>query len=83
MKQPSSTALSLSLSLLLAGVATAQYPIGWRDVGLTNRGSSGSPTILARVCYPAVAAGQNTPIVQRAGGHPVVVFLHGSGSLGQ
>lgn len=48
-----------------------------------NRTTSGSSIIQSRVFYPAQSAGQNAPILPKAGGWPVVVFLHGRGSTGQ
>ena len=48
-----------------------------------NRTGSGSVVLQSRVFYPAQSAGQNAPILAQAGGWPVVVFLHGRGSIGQ
>lgn len=68
---------------LLACVLHAQtYTTGWRDLTLTNPTTQGSPVIPVRVHYPSPSFGPDAPILAKAGGWPVVVFLHGSGSMG-
>lgn len=71
----------LLFTLLLAPAAPAQ--VGWRDDAFANPTTSGSSALLARVHYPATQAGQNAPLRSRAGGYPIVVFLHGYGGLGR
>ncbi len=73
---------TLLLSLLCHTTLLAQFPVGVRDVGWTNTTGQGAATLTARVHYPATVAGSNAPILARAGGWPVVVFLHGFASPG-
>ena len=61
----------------------AQHQVGWRDMPLANRTASGSAILQARVAYPAANGGPDAPILQRPGGWPVVVFLHGNGTTGK
>lgn len=79
------TALSLAFSLVVAaGVASAQSPfaVGVRDVSLPNTSGQGTANLTARVHYPAAVAGTNAAVLPRAGGWPVVVFLHGFAAVG-
>jgi Chlorophyllase enzyme len=81
--------MSRSSSLLLAcsvfvgaaiGQSTAHH--GALLVSWPNTTGVGSPVLDAMVHYPATASGYGTPIVPRAGGYPVIVFLHGYDKLG-
>jgi dienelactone hydrolase len=74
---------SLSAFLAVSGAAQTTHPVGWRDVPLPNATASGSPILQSRIYYPATQAGQNTPLLARSGGWPVLVFLHGLGALGR
>jgi pimeloyl-ACP methyl ester carboxylesterase len=77
--------LPLLALLTAAAVLPAQsqpYAVGVRDVAWPNPTGSGSSTLTARVHYPATTAGTNAPLLSRAGGWPVVVFLHGFAALG-
>lgn len=57
-------------------------PLGIRDVAWPNTTGQGSSALNSRVYYPATSAGSNTPVLPRAGGWPVVVFLHGFATPG-
>ncbi|MBK8977737.1 MAG: hypothetical protein IPM29_17660 [Planctomycetes bacterium] len=70
------TLAGLSLATGLAP-AQAPYAVGVRDVAWSNPTGRGSATLAARVSYPAASAGRDVPVLARAGGWPVVVFLHG------
>ena len=72
---------SAVLALLLLGPAHAQTA-GYRDFDFANPTGSGSATIATRVYYPSPGSGPGAPIAARAGGHPVVVFVHGLGRVG-
>ena len=65
-----------------AALAAQTLPVGFRDFPLRNRTSSGTPTLQARIYYPAQSAGQNAPVRQQPGGYPVYVFCHGNGHPG-
>lgn len=75
--------LRLLVSLGCAGLPlSAQFAVGTRDVAWPNTTGQGSTSLTARVHYPATSAGSNAPILPRAGGWPVVVFLHGFATAG-
>jgi dienelactone hydrolase len=65
-----------------AAVAQAPFLVGIRDVSLPNTSGQGSANLTARVHYPAAVAGTNAAVLPRAGGWPVVVFLHGFAAVG-
>lgn len=67
---------------LAASLSAQPFAAGFRDLGFTNTTGQGSATIGCRVYYPAATAGRDAPLVPRAGGHPVVVFLHGFAAIG-
>ena len=69
-------------ALFVASAAAQPYSVGWRDMPFPNRTSSGSAILQARVYYPSTGQGQGAPVLGKAGGWPVVVFLHGAGSVG-
>ena len=70
-------------ALALVGcAASAPAQIGWRDETLINTGTTGSMVMPTRFFYPATRAGWNAPVRPQAGGHPVVVFMHGYGRSG-
>ena len=62
--------------------AQGPYHVGARYEAFSNPTNSGSPQLVSSVYYPATSDGYQAPFVQRAGGHPVLVFLHGYGALG-
>ena len=71
------------LSLLLAAPLIAQtYAAGNANIVLANPTGQGSANIPATVYYPAASAGTGVPLLQRPGGHRVLVFLHGINVLG-
>lgn len=74
--------LLASLLLLAAPLAAQTFAVGIRDVSLPNTTGQGSGNLTARVHYPAVAAGTNAAVLPRAGGWPVVVYLHGFAATG-
>lgn len=77
-------ALVMACFLLLSTVtAQAPYKVGARYEAFLNPTSTGSSLLYASVYYPATQDGYQAPIVKRQGGHPVLVFLHGFGALGQ
>jgi pimeloyl-ACP methyl ester carboxylesterase len=55
---------------------------GFQDFTFPNLSGKGTHALWTTVYYPALSEGWMTPIVPRAGGHPVLVFLHGSGLFG-
>ena len=71
-----------ALALLVSILPAQTYATGWQDFAFTNATSQGSPTIPCRVHYPALTQGQGAAVLPRPGGWPVVVFLHGAGSMG-
>ena len=75
---------SLTLVLCTAGSLSAQsaYPVGSLVVAWPNPVGVGSPVLDAMVHYPAMATGYAAPVRPRAGGYPVVVFLHGYDKIG-
>ena len=73
----------LASLFLVASPLGAQFPAGFRDVSFANVTGTGTNPLLSRVHYPAQSAGQDAPLLARAGGWPVVVFLHGAGRLGR
>jgi pimeloyl-ACP methyl ester carboxylesterase len=75
---------ALLSGLLTTGLASAQVPylVGVHDVAWANTVGIGSAILLARVSYPATAAGQDAPVLPSPTGWPVVVFLHGYGRIG-
>jgi len=76
---------TLFASLLLLAVplaAQSPFAVGTRDVSLPNTSGQGSANLTARVHYPAAVAGTNAAVLPRAGGWPVVVFLHGFAAVG-
>ena len=84
-----SNALAVSailLCTLLGGSkelsAQVGYKVGARLEGFPNPTGSGSRQLLASVYYPASSDGYKAPIIKKAGGLPVLVFLHGFGALG-
>jgi dienelactone hydrolase len=62
--------------------AQALYPVGMRDVLMTNRGA-GSALLAARVVYPATVQGFNTPLRSSKTPYPCVVFLAGTSATGR
>ncbi|MCB9880438.1 MAG: hypothetical protein H6832_15270 [Planctomycetes bacterium] len=74
------TALVLLASSL---IAQGPYRVGARYEAFINPTSSGSSLLYSSVYYPAITDGYQAPIVKRSGGHPVLVFLHGFGAVGQ
>ncbi|MCA8969854.1 MAG: hypothetical protein KDC95_08730, partial [Planctomycetes bacterium] len=74
------TALVLLASSL---IAQGPYKVGARYEAFINPTSSGSSLLYSSVYYPATTDGYQAPIVKRTGGHPVLVFLHGFGAVGQ
>jgi dienelactone hydrolase len=75
--------LLTSVLLLLAGVLSSQsrYPVGYRDLALSNTGA-GSKILQVRVFYPATKTGAQTALVTRKAGWPSCVFLHGFDKYG-
>jgi dienelactone hydrolase len=72
--------LALTLS---ASISCQTTDAGFVPVSLVNTTGQGSPTLDARVYYPATADGLSAPMAAPpAGGFPVVVFLHGFTQLG-
>lgn len=70
-------------ALVLGSTLCAQELLpAFRDFSLQNRTSSGSPVLQSRIYYPGLAAGQDQPLLPKAGGYPVYVFLHGNWSFG-
>ncbi len=73
--------LASLLAALCAGsrVLRAQttYKVGFRAEKFANPTSSGSRSLACTIYYPATAQGKGTPLLPKAGGWPVVVFLHG------
>ena len=74
--------LSLALACLCLAVPVAAQTTGFRNSGLPNNTGSGSATINSLVYYPSTSPGAGTPVLPKPGGHPVVVFLHGLGRIG-
>ncbi len=75
--------LSAILWSFLAGVAVGQCShVGDASVSWPNNYGAGSASLDADIYYPAICSGLNAPVMPSAGGHPVVVFLHGWGKLG-
>ncbi|MCB9882754.1 MAG: hypothetical protein H6832_11560 [Planctomycetes bacterium] len=70
-----------TLSAALAPTLPAQY--GFADLGFPNTTGRGSSNLQCRVYYPSAQSGQNAPILERKGGFPTVVFLHGFLTLGR
>jgi hypothetical protein len=75
---------SLLLVLCATGSLSAQAasPVGSLLVAWPNPVGVGSPVLDAMVHYPAMATGYAAPVRPRAGGYPVVVFLHGYDKIG-
>ena len=70
-------------ALLLATVAPTQIqPVSYTDVALPNTGA-GTPLLACRVWYPSTQSGANQPLVQKQGGWPVILHLHGSNNDGK
>ncbi|MBL8730060.1 MAG: hypothetical protein JNM25_16665 [Planctomycetes bacterium] len=65
-----------------ASAVTAQNAVGVRNVAWPNPTGQGSGSLTARVLYPATVPGTDAPLSPRAGGWPVIVFLHGFTLLG-
>lgn len=76
--------LPVPICLLLSFGLCAQTPlaVGTTTVAWPNATGIGSPFLDATVCYPAVTAGVDTPLLHQSTGWPVVVFLHGYSLLG-
>ncbi len=76
--------LLVSTFLLVAGSTHAQktWPVGYRDVSLSNAGA-GSKQLRIRVFYPATKTGAGATLVRRKQGWPGCVFLHGFDKLGR
>lgn len=76
--------ISSIVGVLLSGAAVAQNAVGLADVAWPNPMPGGTPTLSARIHYPAQASGFGTRMLSIPGpdGFPVVVFLHGYGQLG-
>lgn len=75
--------LSAVLTTLLAASAAGQCTnVGNASVSWPNNYGAGSASLDADIYYPAICSGLNAPVMPSAGGHPVVVFLHGWGKLG-
>ncbi len=81
MHRPSSRLAAVLLSTA-ALAAQSPFAVGTRDVAWPNTTGQGAASLTARVHYPATAAGANAPVLPRAGGWPVVVFLHGFATIG-
>ncbi|MEY4672984.1 MAG: hypothetical protein RL148_768 [Planctomycetota bacterium] len=81
MKSPFAPVL-LAAVLAQGLLAQAPYPVGTRDLSLTNTTGQGSASIAVRMHYPAATSGSNVPVLAQQGGWPVVVFLHGFSALG-
>ncbi|MEO6595336.1 MAG: hypothetical protein ABIP94_11335 [Planctomycetota bacterium] len=60
----------------------ALHPVGTCNVAWPNTSGLGSPTLTARVHYPAVTPGFQAPVLPSPNRWPVVVFLHGYSLLG-
>lgn len=73
-------ALSVCIAFHTVAVAQASLPVGVTRVEWVNTTGSGSAKLTSLVHYPALVAGVDTPVAPRAGGWPVVVFLHGYGA---
>jgi hypothetical protein len=74
----------ICLLLSFGGIsAQAPHAVGTTTVAWPNTTGLGSPLLDATVCYPAVTAGVDAPVLQQSSGWPVVVFLHGYSFLGQ
>jgi len=73
------------LAAVFAAAVTAQGPLatGSKDLVWSNTTGQGSPILYTRVLYPSPSGGVNAPVLPRAGGWPVIVFLHGYGRLGR
>lgn len=74
--------VTAALSLLAAAAAQSGSPVGQHDIEWTNPTGSGAPLLRVRVLYPSPVGGVDAPMTVRAGGWPVIVFLHGFGLLG-
>ena len=70
-------------SFLCSAAAISQGNAGYADLSFQNPTAQGTATLTATVYYPAMAPGRDAPLLPRAGGHPVVVFLHGLNVLGR
>jgi dienelactone hydrolase len=68
--------------MVSASIAQSGGHHGALLVSWPNTTGVGSPMLDAMVHYPATASGYGTPMLPRAGGYPVVVFLHGYDKLG-
>lgn len=76
--------LTLCAVSALSGSASAQaHLVGRQDVVWANTTWHGTRELAARVCYPAPTSGFQVPVLPRAGGWPVIVFLHGFAHLGR
>ena len=73
---------SLAWTMLAASLFGQNNLIGRASVAWPNTTGLGSSVLTARVYYPAVQVGENTPVLPSAAGHPVVVLLHGYGMMG-
>lgn len=74
----------LAAAAFVAANAAAQalLPVGRHDLAWANPTTAGSPTLFARIYYPATVAGFDTPPLPSPSGWPTVVFLHGYGQIG-
>ena len=75
-------AILLLSALVLAPAASAAIedpgvlPVGWRDISFDDD-IFGQGTILARIYYPALDAGRDTPADPSQGPYPLIAFQHG------
>ncbi|MFN3243253.1 MAG: hypothetical protein ACE37K_17260 [Planctomycetota bacterium] len=76
--------ISSLAGVLLSGAIVAQNAVGLADVAWPNPVAAGTPTLSARIHYPAQDPGFGARMlsVPSPDGFPVVVFLHGYGQLG-
>ncbi|MCU0864064.1 MAG: hypothetical protein MUC36_09745 [Planctomycetes bacterium] len=74
--------LPLLAVLLIAPLAAQTFAAGHADIVLANPTGQGSANIPATIYYPAAAPGPGVPLLPRAGGYRVLVFLHGLNVLG-
>lgn len=74
--------LPLVAILLAAPLIAQNFAAGRADLVLGNPTGQGSANIPATVYYPATTPGPGAPLLPQAGGHRVLVFLHGLNVLG-
>ncbi|MFQ5506156.1 MAG: hypothetical protein ACE5F1_15390 [Planctomycetota bacterium] len=57
--------------------------MGYKDVLFPNTTARGTRVLDARVVYPSTKLGPDTPIIKKAGGYPVFVFMPGWNLFGK